>query len=173
MQKIELKKPLRSKWLLLSIYSLWSAHLLISKEKKNLTKEEINIRRNQEIKAPYEKVGPPGHFASAQKKEFESIAAQLLDVNIMTNLDCEALARYIVSKDIYNSVSKKLRRKEVFEDIDLLEKYSKTHDRYFKICRASAIDLGLTISSRYKLIMPESVNKEPPKINKFERFVTG
>ena len=147
--------------------------LLIAKGKKNLTKEEIDNRRKQEIKAPSDKVEPPSHLTSAQKKEFESIAAQLLDVNIMTNLDCETLARYIVSKDIYNSVSKKLRKKEVLEDIEQLEKYSKIHDRYFKICRASASDLGLTISSRCKLVMPESANKEPPKINKFERFATG
>ena len=101
--------------------------LLIAKGKKNLTKQEIDTRRKQEIKAPSDNVEPPSHLTSAQKKEFESIAAQLMEVNIMTNLDCETLARYIVSKDIYNSVSKKLRRKDVLEDIDLLEKYSKIH----------------------------------------------
>lgn len=145
--------------------------LLIAKGKKNLTKAEIEARRKQEIKAPSDLIQPPSHLTSAQKKEFRLISGQLQELNIISNLDCEALARYIVSKDIYNKISKKLRALEIEEDIDTFEKYTKIHDRYFKICRASASDLGLTISSRCKLVMPTV--EEKPKVNKFERFANA
>lgn len=49
-----------------------------------------------------------------------------------------------------------------------LDQYSKIHDRYFKQCRASASDLGLTISSRCKLVVPKT--EEEPKPNKFNKF---
>lgn len=145
--------------------------LIIAKGKKNLTKAEIEIRRNQEIKAPNNSVEPPSHLNPTQKKEFKVIANQLLELNIISNLDCETLARYIISKDIYNKITKKIRSVDMIEDIDLFEKYTKIHDRYFKLCRASASDLGLTISSRCKLVVPQTEDK--PKANKFERFANA
>ena len=42
-------------------------------------------------------------------------------------------------------------------------------DKSFKQCRACANDLGLTITSRCKLILPKT--PENPKENKFAKFV--
>jgi antirestriction protein ArdC len=41
-------------------------------------------------------------------------------------------------------------------------------DRYFKQAQTAAASLGLTISSRCKLIAP--VKDEAPKVNKFAKF---
>ena len=51
----------------------------------------------------------------------------------------------------------------------LLEKYENLRDKALKQCRACASDLGLTISSRCKLVAPKA--EEPVKENKFGRFV--
>ena len=51
----------------------------------------------------------------------------------------------------------------------LLEKYENLRDKALKQCRACASDLGLTISSRCKLVAPKV--EEPVKENKFSRFV--
>jgi hypothetical protein len=48
---------------------------------------------------------------------------------------------------------------------------AKTQDRYFKQAQAAARDLGLTISSRCKLVAP--VRDEAPPVNKFSRFGAG
>ena len=85
----------------------------------------------------------------------------------MSNLDCDALARYITSLDLYIKISKKIRTKKVMDDIFLLEKYSSLQDKYFKQCRAAGNDLGLSITSRCKLVVPKA--EETPKENKFKK----
>ena len=49
-----------------------------------------------------------------------------------------------------------------------IDLYLTYQDRALKQCRACANDLGLSISSRARLVMPEA--KEPPKENKFNKF---
>lgn len=51
---------------------------------------------------------------------------------------------------------------------DTIEQLSRLQDKSFKQARLSATDHGLTISSRCKLIIPET--NEPPKENKFSKF---
>ena len=51
---------------------------------------------------------------------------------------------------------------------EMLDKLDKRQDRYFKQAQTAAAALGLTISSRCKLVAP--VKEEAPKENKFARF---
>ena len=60
--------------------------LLIAKGKKNLTKQEIDTRRKQEIKAPSDNVEPPSHLTSAQKKEFETKVKIKVKVTMQINM---------------------------------------------------------------------------------------
>ena len=62
-----------------------------------------------------------------------------------------------------------MRKKAIKEDPLKFEAWSKIQERYFKQCRSSANDLGLSISSRCKLVVPE-INQETPKENKFKKF---
>lgn len=144
--------------------------LVQAKGKKHLTKEEIETREAREIKAPSDAVNPPDILTKKQKEEFSEIAKQLIELKIMTNLDVDALARFIISRDMYEKVTRKLRGSGVMSDIDKLDKLSRVQDRYFKACRSSAGDLGLTISSRCKLVLPEPKPIVTPKVNKFEKF---
>lgn len=87
----------------------------------------------------------------------------------MGETDVDALARYITARDFYVNAVKKMRTKEVKNDPYKFEAWAKIQERYFKQCRSSANDLGLSISSRCKLVVP--VTKEPPKKeNKFSKF---
>lgn len=61
--------------------------LLLVKGKKNLTKQEIEERRKQEIKAPSDKVKAPSYLPKDLKREFKKIADELKNIGIMTNLD--------------------------------------------------------------------------------------
>lgn len=141
--------------------------LIIAKGKKNLTKKEIEERRAQEIKASNDKVEPPSYLPKNLKNEFNRIAEELNDIGIMSNLDNEALARFITSEYNYQKVTKKLLKMGVenpkYYDTVLLQ------EKMFKMCRQAANDLGLTISSRAKLVMPKK-EEEKPK-NKFSQFM--
>lgn len=61
--------------------------LLLVKGKKNLTKQEIEERRKQEIKEPNDKVKAPSCLPRDLKREFKKIADELKNIGIMTNLD--------------------------------------------------------------------------------------
>ena len=153
--------------------------LILAKGKKHLTKAEIEERRKTEIKTDYINVTAPEYLSEEEKQEFNRIAEILLDIGIINELDEDCLARYLIANTNYVNYTKELRtlninltkakkpekKKEILSQIDLYLTYQ---DRALKQCRACANDLGLSISSRARLVMPPS--KDPPKENKFAKF---
>ena len=145
--------------------------LVIAKGKKNLTKAEIEERRAQEIKVEFKNVTPPDYLPAKLKVEFEEIARKLLAVGIMTELDEDVLARYLIAHANYLQYTKLLAKAMRTEDLDQIAKAQKTQDVAFRQCQASAAALGLTISSRCKLVAPQIEVVQPA--NKFDRFRKG
>lgn len=142
--------------------------LLLIKGKKHLTKAEIEERKSREIRAPSDKVKAPPYLDKDAKKEFNKIAKELLDIGIMTNLDVDALARFVLAQRMYLDVTNELLSMHPRdpEYADLLQ----AQDKLFKQCRQSAGDLGLTISSRCRLVLPK---KEDPKPKTEEEKLFG
>ena len=143
--------------------------LVIANGKKNLTKEEIRERLESEVKPITDEITAPDYLTKKQKAEFDKIATQLQKLKIMGETDVDALGRFITAKDMYENAVKQMRKPEVKNNPYVFEKWIKIQDKLFKQCRASANDLGLSISSRCKLVVPEA-NKEVKKENKFARF---
>lgn len=153
--------------------------LVAFKGKKHLTKAEIEERKAQEVKAGNNKVKPPSYLSKELKREFKKIADELLDIGIMTNLDVDALARFLLAKKMYLDVTNTLLdiRPVVFDEET--ETYSAnpdyadllvSQDKLFKQSRAAASDLGLTISSRCRLVMPKGKDDDTPKTEAERRF---
>lgn len=132
--------------------------LLIYKGKKHLTKEEIKDRKSKEIKAPADKIKAPSYLSADLKKEFNKIAKELKEIEIISNLDIDALSRFVIAKKLYIELSQKLLNNPqlIIADKDILG----SQDKLFKQCRAAANDLGLTISSRCKLVVPKKEEKK-------------
>lgn len=143
--------------------------LVIAKGNKHLTKTEIETRRKSEIGPLDGEIAPPAYLSKKQKVEFVKIAGQLKALKILGETDVDALGRYVVANTMYIDAVKKLRRKEIREDPELFDQWLKIQEKLFRQCRQSANDLGLSISSRCKLVVPET-NKEPEKANKFKKF---
>jgi len=56
------------------------------------------------------------------------------------------------------------------KDVDNAGKWSAVQDRYFKQCRNCASDLGMTITSRCKLVVPSTKEETPnPLISLLEK----
>lgn len=143
--------------------------LIQAKGAKHLTKAEIQERQDREIKPITDNITAPDYLTKKQKETFYKIADQLKRLKIMGETDVDALARYVTANDLYVTAVKKMRSSEVKKDPVLLEAWSKLQERYFKQCRTSANDLGLSISSRCRLVVPET-KTEAPKENKFKKF---
>lgn len=141
--------------------------LLLIKGKKNLTKKEIEERRAQEVKASSDDIQAPSYLPKNLKRDFDRLAKQLADINIMTNLDCEALARFVMSEYNYQRVSKRLLRVGV--ENPLFRELLLHQEKLFRMARQAASDLGLTISSRCKLVVPKQEETEKER-TPFERM---
>lgn len=151
---------------------------------KNWTKEEIQDRLSSELQPVTDEIAAPSFLTAKQAKEFDRIAAQLQKLGIMGETDCDTLARYVVAQELYANAVKdlrdirKLKPKEGDDPVralenavawaDMLNTLDKRCDRYFKQATTAASALGLTISSRCKLVVP--VKEEKPKVNKFAQF---
>lgn len=160
--------------------------LIIAKGKKNLTKAEIEERRATEPQHFTDGIEAPAFLTAKQKKSFDLIAGQLQKIKIMGETDVGTLARYVTAQSQYEAATKELRALEkkrpkeadatdkegYYVLIDLwtkaLDTQAKLQDRYFKQAQTAAAALGLTISSRCKLVVP--VKSEPEKVNKFAKF---
>ncbi|MCM3663459.1 phage terminase small subunit P27 family [Mesobacillus subterraneus] len=164
--------------------------LLLLKGKKHLTKKEIAERKATEVKAPADKVRAPAYLPKDLKREFKKIADELVRIEIMTNLDVDALARFLFAKKMYLEVTESLMEICPTEEVEYVKKdqqgnvieeglktvsnasYSDlliNQDKLFKQCRSAASDLGLTISSRVRLIIPKQEEK-PPQNEAEKRF---
>ncbi|ANY71666.1 terminase [Paenibacillus ihbetae] len=148
-------------------------NLLLIKGKKHLTKEEIKTRLESEVKAKDDNVKPPSYLPKKLKTEFEEIANELMRIEIMSNLDVDALARFLLAREQYVRVNKSLRSMPVMVDAETKsgetikipnESYGElliSQDKLFKQCRQAAADLGLTISSRCRLVVPKKSEEKP------------
>jgi P27 family predicted phage terminase small subunit len=145
--------------------------LVLAKGKKHLTKEEIKERKSQELQVDLVNISTPEYLTSSQKREFEILSEKLQHIKIMTELDEETLARYIITNDEYKKIDKRLQRSINSKkfNIEKITEIQKVHDKLLKQVRGLASDLGLTITSRMKIVVPKS--EEEPKENKFSKFV--
>lgn len=148
--------------------------LLLLKGKKNLTKAEIEERQASEVKAKDDNVKPPAYLPKKLKDEFTKIADELLRIEIMSNLDVDALARFLLAREQYVKLTRALRNTPATQRVKhpgtgkqitlANETYSDlllSVDKLFKQCRQAAADLGLTISSRCRLVVPKKPEEKP------------
>lgn len=132
--------------------------LLAYKGNKHLTKAETEARRAAEVKAPApqsKRVKPPAYLPKSLHKKFRSLAKQLIAIGILAEIDYDCLARYLLAEQAYLAVTDQVGRAIANQAISLLDDLSKTQTRYFNQCRRAAADLGLTISSRCRLVVPK------------------
>lgn len=130
-------------------------NMVVAKGRKHFTKKDIEARKEMELNVPFKNILAPKYLDKAQKKEFYDIAYKLLEIGVMTELDEDALARYLIAKEHYLEYSKLLDVALVTCSIEETSKLVTAQDKLFKQVRAAAADLGLTITSRCKINLPD------------------
>jgi P27 family predicted phage terminase small subunit len=164
------------------------------KGKKHFTKAEIEARKNAEVIAPNDKVKPPAYLTAEQKKKFRKLAKELHEIKLIANIDCDALARLLISQDQYIEITEQIRETPLVVDLPVYEEQENPdtgekervqvgtkqvvngererlmiiQDRCLKQCRQGASDFGMTVSSRCRLIVPKAKEAKPE--NKFAKY---
>jgi P27 family predicted phage terminase small subunit len=168
--------------------------LVVLKGKKHLTKAEIEERKNSEVAAPSDKVRPPAYLTTEQKKNFRKLAKELLEIKLVANVDCDALARLLIAQEQFIEITKQIRNTSLMINVPVYEEQENPdtgekeqvqvgtgqvvngererlmiiQDRCMKQCRQGAGDFGMTVSSRCRLVVPKSETQKPE--NKFAKY---
>lgn len=169
--------------------------ILIKGKSNHLTKEEIEKRRAAELKAPTDNIKYPKYLPKELRKDFTYYAGILCNLGIFSNLDVDSLARYLISRQEYLKIVERMHETDpVIETRDFvydlfgdpipgevkITRVTNTlyndlriqQQTFYTQCRQAASDLGLTVSSRLKLVVPKAPEKED-EVNEFEKRFGG
>ena len=139
--------------------------VIVSKGKSHKTKAEIEQRRKNEVKPLDTKIIVPEFITDPQHvKQFKHIAKDLDNLKVWSELDADTLGKYIVSQATYEAYLEPLRKAveaEDYKDYSLSNSLQLQQDRAFKQAHTCATALGLTITSRCKLVVPVEDDEIP------------
>lgn len=103
---------------------------------------------------PSKKLEPPHYLAGALREKYTVLAAELMQLGLLTDLDSDALARYLIAEANYLRVTSRLTAALNTGALADAVRLSSMQDRFFKQCRAGAADLGLSPGLRCGLAVP-------------------
>ncbi|MCJ8008109.1 phage terminase small subunit P27 family [Lederbergia wuyishanensis] len=117
---------------------------------KNLTKEEIEVRKQTEekLRGAADNISPPKHLNARQKKIFNYVVEELQASGILGNLDIYILGTFAISIDRLQQIEKQINKDiEKLLDNNLMRAKEKYTKDFFRCCN----ELSLSPQSRAKL----------------------
>lgn len=128
--------------------------LIVAKGKTHISTKEVEERQSKELKVPFTDVKAPEYLSAKQKEKFQDIAEKLLALEIMTELDTDCLSRYVLAHDVYLAYTSQVTKYIKAGDTKALKEMQNLQDKAFRQAQAAARDLGLTITSRCRIVVP-------------------
>ena len=134
--------------------------------RKHLTKAEIAERSAAEVhlKKP-KRISVPAWLPEDLKGDFRKISKELLDADLGASQLDRAQAQYAAA-------TRMVRDSLDQENTETCSSWSTLQEKYFKQARACANDLGLTITSRCRLIVPQGGGQAEQE-NPFLELISG
>lgn len=129
--------------------------------RKHLSRAEENARQASEIQTPETKqVRCPSWLPEEHRKEFLSLAKQLMALHIFCKLDRDTLGMYLVARQHWLDAGAHFELALAEGDTKAAGSWSRTQNTAFSQCRACAADLGMTITSRCRLVVPKTDSED-------------
>lgn len=133
--------------------------------RKHLSRAEETQRRAGEVNVPAPKqMRAPKWLPESLRADYRALGKRLLDVGLYTDLDANVLGHYLIAQHHYLLATAQLEIALVKKDGDAAEQWGRIQERHFKQARNCANDMGLTITSRCRLVLPP---KEEPEEDEF------
>lgn len=128
---------------------------------RHYTKDELAERESREIQAPEtEKVKPPDYLTGSLVREFNKLAPVLVKMGVLSSVDGDVLGQYLIAKQQYVSATNQVTVALRGGSLTSAEKWSVLQDRFFKQCRRCAQELGLTVSARANIVLPQTIDTD-------------
>lgn len=124
--------------------------------RKHLAKAEADARRDREVRVPPpEQVTPPKWLAKKFHVEFLEIGEILRDAGLYAELDRDVLAQYFVARDRWQRADKLASAAIREKNEKLAKEWTGVQGAYFKLSRQCAEAMGLSVTSRCRLVVPD------------------
>lgn len=129
--------------------------VVVANGRKHLSVTEEAERRACEVQVPKPKtIKAPKWLLEQLKKDFRALGKQLLACGLYTDLDADTLGRYLVAQHQYLLATGEAENALSMKDQKNADAWGKIQERYFKQARNCANDMGLTVTSRCRLVVP-------------------
>lgn len=134
--------------------------LVVGKGKKHLSRAEEDARRDREVYVePPARAKPPKWLPDALKSEFRALGKKLIAAGLYTDLDADTLGRYLVAQHEWIAATAEVQRALTPPRyVESADAWGRVQERYFKQARNCANDMGLTITSRCRLVIPQTAS---------------
>lgn len=126
--------------------------------RKHMTKAEEDKRRDQEVYVPpVETVTPPKWLPKRLHAEYCEIGALLNGAGLYAELDRDVLGQYFLCRERWMKADKKAAAAIQKNDEKLAREWTGVQGSYFKQARQCAEAMGLSVTSRCRIVVPEAV----------------
>lgn len=138
---------------------------------RHYTKAELEEREAREVKAPEtDTVKVPKYITGSVRKEFNRLAPALVKMGLLSSVDGDVLGQYLIAKQQYVSATEQVTRALQDADLDDAKEWSAIQDRFFKQCRRCAQELGLTVTARASIILPQTADTDSISAEEADMF---
>lgn len=132
--------------------------LVVSNGRKHLSRSEEDKRRDQEVHVPVpDHAEPPRWLPKKLHAEFKEIGELLRLAGLYAELDRDALGQYFLARERWQRADKLASKAIRNQDEKLAKEWTSVQSTYFRQCRQCAEVLGLSISSRCRLVIPPAI----------------
>ncbi|RGC55497.1 phage terminase small subunit P27 family [Agathobaculum butyriciproducens] len=130
-----------------------TAHGRTPDKRRDRAKAKSEVRANEP-----KRIQVPKYLPKAMADEYRATAKKLVALHIFSDLDYDMLARYFIARAAWQNAQNWANRAIMQGDAKESGAWTKTANIYFGQCQSTAAALGLSVSARCRLVMPE-----PPK----------
>lgn len=143
--------------------------LVVANGRKHLSRPEEDQRRDQEVHVPVpEQVEPPRWLPKKLHTEFRQIGEILRLAGLYAELDRDALGQYFLARERWQRADRLASRAIRDQDEKLAKEWTGVQSTYFRQCRQCAEVLGLSISSRCRLVVPPALSSAAAPVKEDE-----
>ena len=145
--------------------------LLKAAGRKHLSQAEEEARRDQEVHVPPpQRAEPPQWLGKKFHREFREIGEVLRLAGLYTELDRDVLGQFLVSRERWQRADRLASAAIRQKDEKLAREWTGIQGAYFKQCRQCAEAMGLSISSRCRLVVPEVLANAARETDEVDEF---
>lgn len=124
----------------------------------HMGKAELDARRDREVHVPpADKVTPPKWLPKECRSEFKKIGNILQAAGLFSDLDRDVLGQYFLCRERWLKADAQASAAIAAEDEKLAKEWTTIQASYFKQARQAAEAMGLSVTSRCRIVVPNAV----------------